>query len=150
MEVFKKHGTKERLFEMMKNVNKRLLKEDFDYHGAEMNHLGQQDLDAHQQEELSKELATLLKNSPDQFKERISTLENIPAYVHTGGMSDGAGNPLALGFRDLEAAGLANVGMDMPLDSNGEIETGSAVSTSDIPIYGIDTQKIYQKGQTLN
>lgn len=30
MEVYKKYGSKERLFEMMKNVNKNLVKESFD------------------------------------------------------------------------------------------------------------------------
>lgn len=48
MRVYKQHGTKERLFEMMKNVSKSILKEDFDYHDAEMDHLGQQDLAADQ------------------------------------------------------------------------------------------------------
>lgn len=48
MRVHKQPGTKERLFEMMANVNKSLLKEDFDFHGAEMDHLGQQDLAADQ------------------------------------------------------------------------------------------------------
>lgn len=150
MRVYKQHGTKERLFEMMANVNKGLIKEDFDYHAAEMDHLGQQDLNDQQQEELSKELAMMLKNTPDQFKQKIATLQQIPVLVRTGGASDGTGNPIALGFRDLEDAGLATVGSVAPLDSTGEFETGDATSTSDIPIYGMDTKKLYQKGDVLN
>lgn len=52
MRVYKQNGTKERLFEMMTNVNKGLIKEGagFDYHDAEMDHLGQQDLAADQAE----------------------------------------------------------------------------------------------------
>lgn len=44
MEFFKQYGSKERLFEMMTNVNKGIIKEDFDYNDAERDHLGQQDL----------------------------------------------------------------------------------------------------------
>lgn len=50
MRVFKQYGTKERLFEMMKNVNKDLIKEDFDFNDAERDHLGQQDMEADQQQ----------------------------------------------------------------------------------------------------
>src|SRR5690242_6279300 len=52
MEFFKKYGTKERLYEMMNGVNKNLLKEGFDYNDAERDHLGQQDLEAQQADDL--------------------------------------------------------------------------------------------------
>lgn len=45
MKINKPYGSKERLFEMMNGVNKGLLKEDFDYHAAEMDHLNDQDLE---------------------------------------------------------------------------------------------------------
>lgn len=50
MEIYKKPGTKERLFEMMNNVNKKILKEDFDYNDAEKEHLGKEDLTADQEQ----------------------------------------------------------------------------------------------------
>jgi len=53
MKYFKSYGSKERLFEMMANVNKGRLKEEFDYHGAEMDHLGQQDLEDQQAQDLA-------------------------------------------------------------------------------------------------
>lgn len=48
MKFFKQYGSKERLFEMMKNVNKGLLKEDFNYNDAERDQQGQQDMTADQ------------------------------------------------------------------------------------------------------
>lgn len=44
MKFFKQYGSKERLFEMMINVNKGIIKEHFDYNDAERDQMGQQDL----------------------------------------------------------------------------------------------------------
>lgn len=145
-----KYG-KERLFEMMKNVNRHILKEDFDFNDAERDHLGQQDLNDSQQEDLSKELASLLKNTPDQFNQKIATIDIIPAMVHSGSVVDGMGNPQYLGFRDLEKAGLVNINNDIN-DGGGEDdgqEELSIISTSDKPIYGIDTKRTYKIGERI-
>ncbi len=153
MEIFKKNGTKERLFEMMKNVNKNLIKEAFDYNGAELQNQGQQDLDQHQQDnDTSKDLATMLKTSPEEFKNKIQTMSYIPAFIQTGGMMDSDLNPIGLGFRDLESAGLISVASNMTgLDTNndGESEVSNMTVLSEIPIYGIDTGKYYKKGETI-
>ncbi len=153
MEVFKKNGTKERLFEMMKNVNKGLIKEDFDYASAERDVQGQQDLDQHQQDnDTSKELSILLKTSPEEFKNKISSMSYIPAFIKRGGMMDADLNPIGLGFRDLESAGLISTTETMTgLDSNsdGETEVSNMTALSEIPIYGVDTGKYYKKGETI-
>jgi hypothetical protein len=176
MEVYKKHGTKERLFEMMNNVNKKILKEhinmdepskrdfddkeqvsvkeDFNYNDAERDQQGQQDMQQHEQDkETSRELASILHNDPKQFGWTIlnKDLQYIPAYVKTGGLGM-HGTPDGLGFRDLEKAGMIVVAENMPGwggEDDGDTEITSMTVTSDLPIYGIDTGKTYKKGDRI-
>lgn len=118
MEVFKKHGTKERLFEMMKNVNKGLIKEDFDYNAAEKEHLGQQDLAADQAQHPedhnnlppANEPAAPVKENQAQFELDLAT------KMYNGLLSDKAYMPT----NDLDRLALNRMLQDRLVDYDSE------------------------------
>jgi len=159
MRVYKQNGTKGRLFEMMSNVNKGLINEDFNYHDAEMDHLGQQDLQADQEEQsgrsddadVSKTLAQILKNNRNGLRRQLLLAKEmgraIPAYVQSGSVQDAQNNPLGLGFRDLENAGLVTVTNSNDMEHTDTLP--QIVVTGDNDIYGIDTKKTYKKGDRI-